>query len=167
MSAPDLESILPEKYVGQDIGEALSSANISPQTGLATNYLNHFVEVVLLLEMLPDMLECVEDIDKWKPKSYISHVRGSELPHMELICAAFEQANPTVKQRLAVASANLNVFIQEKQRVTRELINEEDYGVLRGSCEKAAAEIRDKIDELSAIIRFGEVKSSYDFQASA
>ena len=39
----------------------LSAANINPRTGLATDYLNHFNEAVMLLEMVPDMPECAED----------------------------------------------------------------------------------------------------------
>ena len=31
----------------------LQAANINPRTGLATDYLNHFNEAVMLLEMIP------------------------------------------------------------------------------------------------------------------
>lgn len=41
--------------------ERLRVANINPRTGLATDYLNHFNEAVMLLEMIPDMPECAED----------------------------------------------------------------------------------------------------------
>ena len=37
--------------------------NIDPQTLLATDYLNHFNEIVMLLELIPDMPECFEDAD--------------------------------------------------------------------------------------------------------
>ena len=33
----------------------LRAANINPRTGLATDYLNHFNEAIMLLEMIPDM----------------------------------------------------------------------------------------------------------------
>ncbi|MEO8318885.1 MAG: hypothetical protein ABI561_11235, partial [Bradyrhizobium sp.] len=36
----------------------LKAANINPRTGLATDYLNHFNEAIMLLEMVPDMPEC-------------------------------------------------------------------------------------------------------------
>ncbi len=39
----------------------LRAANINPRTGLATDYLNHFNEAIMLLEMVPDMPECAED----------------------------------------------------------------------------------------------------------
>src|SRR5262249_13363385 len=43
----------------------LRAANINPRTGLATDYLNHFNEAVMLLEMVPDMPECAEDFLHW------------------------------------------------------------------------------------------------------
>ena len=39
----------------------LRAANINPRTGLATDYLNHFNEAIMLLEMITDMPECAED----------------------------------------------------------------------------------------------------------
>ena len=49
---------------------SLRAANINPRTGLATDYLNHFNEAVMLLEMIPDMPECAEDFLGWQPLSY-------------------------------------------------------------------------------------------------
>ena len=53
----------------------LRAANINPRTGLATDYLNHFNEAVMLLEMIPDMPECAEDFLTWRPLSYAEHFR--------------------------------------------------------------------------------------------
>jgi hypothetical protein len=47
----------------------LQAANINPRTGLATDYLNHFNEAIMLLEMIPDMPECVEEFLGWQPRS--------------------------------------------------------------------------------------------------
>jgi hypothetical protein len=46
---------------GAGSAAALAAANINPQSGLATDYLNHFNEAIMLLEMIPDMPDCVED----------------------------------------------------------------------------------------------------------
>ncbi len=50
--------------------ERLRAANINPRTGLATDYLNHFNEAIMLLEMVPDIPECAEDFLGWQPLSY-------------------------------------------------------------------------------------------------
>ena len=54
----------------------LRAANINPRTGLATDYLNHFNEAIMLLEMVPDMPECAEDFLTWTPLSYAEHFYG-------------------------------------------------------------------------------------------
>ena len=51
----------------------LRAANINPRTGLATDYLNHFNEAVMLLEMVPDIPECAEDFLAWTPLTYPEH----------------------------------------------------------------------------------------------
>ena len=53
----------------------LRAANINPRTGLATDYLNHFNEAIMLLEMIPDMPECFEDFLGWQPLSYAEHFK--------------------------------------------------------------------------------------------
>ena len=48
----------------------LDGTNINPVTGLATDYLNHFNEAIMLLEMLPVAPDCKEDFLAWRPMSY-------------------------------------------------------------------------------------------------
>ncbi|HEY5598367.1 MAG TPA: hypothetical protein VIK47_06140, partial [Kiloniellales bacterium] len=51
--------------------------NIHEDTLLATDYLNHFNEVIMLIGMIPDMPECLRDAQAWQPKSYEEHFRDS------------------------------------------------------------------------------------------
>lgn len=91
-----------ENYTNnQEIAEALSAINVNLSTGFATNYLNHYVEILLLLEMLPSMPECVEDISMWQPISYADHVRQSGLPKSELVLEAFEHSDAKRRQMLS------------------------------------------------------------------
>ena len=39
----------------------LVEANVNPQTGFASDYLNHFNEAVMLLELMAEVPECRED----------------------------------------------------------------------------------------------------------
>src|SRR3546814_13782030 len=48
---------------------------INQNTLLATDYLNHFNEIIMLLEMLPSMPECYGDAAEWRPKRYAAHIR--------------------------------------------------------------------------------------------
>ena len=57
-------------HIDEARAAVLRAANINPRTGLATDYLNHFNEAIMLLEMIPDMPECAEDFLTWTPLSY-------------------------------------------------------------------------------------------------
>jgi hypothetical protein len=75
----------------------LLAANINPRTGLATDYLNHFNEAIMLLEMVPDMPECAEDFLNWRPLSYSEHFRASNFKARDLAIGAYEAADPAVR----------------------------------------------------------------------
>ena len=51
--------------------------NINETSLLATDYLNHFNEVVMLLELIPDMPDMLEEVEEWKPATYIEHFAAS------------------------------------------------------------------------------------------
>ena len=71
----------------------LRAANINPRTGLATDYLNHFNEAIMLLEMIPDIPECAEDFLLWYPLSYREHFMASHFKARE----AYESADEHIR----------------------------------------------------------------------
>lgn len=74
------------------IQKLVKGTNINEETLLATDYLNHFNEVIMLLEMVPDMPECLEDVKEWQPKSYEDHFAHSTFSDKELAVLAYENA---------------------------------------------------------------------------
>ncbi|MBR1125281.1 hypothetical protein JQ628_27430 [Bradyrhizobium lablabi] len=82
---------------GGSHGEAraaqLRAANINPRTGLATDYLNHFNEAIMLLEMIPDMPECADDFLAWQPLSYAEHFMASNFKARDLAIEAYDAAD--------------------------------------------------------------------------
>lgn len=109
----DLEGI-PEEELGpylewrQKVGEA----NINPQTLLATDYLNHFNEIVMMLEMLPDCPECIEEAKEWHPKSYQEHFSASGFKDKDLAIAAYERVPSKFKQPFEQAVEQMNLLVQ-------------------------------------------------------
>jgi hypothetical protein len=75
----------------------LRAANINPRTGLATDYLNHFNEAVMLLEMVPDMPECAEDFLTWQPLSYAEHFTASNFKARDLAIEAYNTADVRIR----------------------------------------------------------------------
>jgi len=77
--------------------EQLRAANINPRTGLATDYLNHFNEAVMLLEMIPDMPECADDFLGWTPLSYAEHFTASNFKARDLAIEAYDMADARIR----------------------------------------------------------------------
>src|SRR3978361_1546844 len=75
----------------------LRAANINPRTGLATDYLNHFNEAIMLLEMIPDMPECTEDFLLWYPLSYREHFMASNFKARDLAIDAYDSADEHIR----------------------------------------------------------------------
>lgn len=122
-----------ESYTNnQEIAQALSAINVNLSTGFGTNYLNHYVEILLLLEMLPSMPEGIEDIILWKPMSYMDHVRQSNLPQFELVLEAFEHADAKRREMLREVT-------DEADKQVLHYIEQAQKAVALGDKEKALA----------------------------
>jgi hypothetical protein len=90
----------------------LARANINPVTGLATDYLNHFNEAIMLLEMLESCPDCADDFRAWKPLSYREHFAGSKLRDRALAIEAYEQVSPAARQDLDALTAKMCVVLE-------------------------------------------------------
>jgi|SRR5271163_3881741 len=94
---PDRQSPRPTGPEAEARLAELRAANINPRTGLATDYLNHFNEAIMLLEMIPDMPECAEDFLTWCPLSYCEHFLASSFKARELAIEAYESADTATR----------------------------------------------------------------------
>src|SRR5947209_17765725 len=78
----------------------LSAANINPKTGLASDYLNHFNEAIMLLDLLPETPECIVELIGWEPLSYEEHFAGSHFKDKDLAIIAYAAAEPSARMQL-------------------------------------------------------------------
>ncbi len=130
--------------------ERLAEANINPETGLATDYLNHFNEVVMLLEMLPDMPDCVEDVLAWRPLDYVSHFEQSHFSEKQLAVLAYRAAPAALRGRLAAVVARIDAAVGDAQA---RLVNAEDLPAVSAEVAgKGVSVIRPLVAEAGAII---------------
>ena len=128
---------------------ALRAANINPRTGLATDYLNHFNEAVMLLEMVPDMPECAEDFLGWQPLSYAEHFTASNFKARDLAISAYESADAGIRTAFdnitnAMTSilTAVGVAMQEAQQdKTRAILAEQATGWVKPLVMKAGGVI--------------------------
>lgn len=105
--------------VGPLAASKLEQANINPSTGLATDYLNHFNEVVMLLEMLPAMPDCAMDVLEWEPKDYEQHFESSTFTDKQLAILAYKAAPDDLRKALEACIRECDravVYMQSKLR---------------------------------------------------
>jgi hypothetical protein len=97
--------------------EALIAANVNPETGLATDFLNHFNEVVMLMEMLPDMPDCLEDILDWEIIDYCTHFERSGLKDKDLTILAYHAAPHALKAHLETLVLQIDEEVQQAKQL--------------------------------------------------
>ena len=114
----------------------LRAANINPRTGLATDYLNHFNEAIMLLEMIPDMPECAKDFLEWHPMSYAEHFTKSNFKARDLAIEAYESADEHIRAEFdnitsamtSILTAVSEAMREAKQDKTRATLAEQATG---------------------------------------
>jgi hypothetical protein len=95
--------------------DALAAANINPSSFLATDYLNHFNEVVMLMEMVPDMPDMIADVMAWEPRGYTEHFEQSVFADRALAIEAYQAAPRCTKARFDAVIADLDKQIIDIQ----------------------------------------------------
>lgn len=111
---------------------ALRAANINPRTGLATDYLNHFNEAIMLLEMIPDRPECAEDFLTWIPLSYCEHFMASNFKERDLAIEAYEQADAKIRAEFDNIASTMTSILTAVGTEMREAQQEKTRATLAG-----------------------------------
>lgn len=127
----------------------LAEANINPATGLATDYLNHFNEVVMLLDMIPNSPDCRDDVLTWRPKSYVEHFASSGFSGRKLAIAVYETVDPARRAWLEGLIDSINVIIAEAQE---RLITAPAPTATRAIARHTAAQLRPLLCSTAAVI---------------
>jgi hypothetical protein len=125
--------------------------NINESTLLASDYLNHFHELVMLFEAIPsDPESFADDLMSWRPLTYEEHFAESGFRDKSLAIAAYRRAPQKIRARFDEAVARLHgeavTLIAE---VAQKLSG--DAPALSKTCVKSAQRLRGLIDEANAI----------------
>lgn len=129
--------------------EQLRAANINPRTGLATDYLNHFNEAIMLLEMVPDMPECAEDFLTWTPLSYAEHFWASNFKARDLAIEAYESADPNLRANFDHLTATMTSILMAVGKAMREAQQDKTRATL---AEQATAWVKPLVSLAGGVI---------------
>ena len=128
------------------------STNVNEQTLLATDYLNHFNEVVMTLEMLADMPELLEEAKEWAPKPYKDHFRDSTIADRELAIDAYDHAPPKFKEPFEQNISKINKLITTSIERLENDIQSGDMDLVRANAKALSQVIQRLMDMCSANI---------------
>jgi hypothetical protein len=124
-------------------------AHINPVTGLATDYLNHFNEAIMLLEMLRACPDCRDDLRAWTPMNYCEHFRQSHFSGRDRAIAAYEAADPATRDMLDAVTGTMTAMVEH----ARKAIDAESSARLSADiAERAAAWLKLLAAQAGAII---------------
>jgi len=127
-------------------------SNVNDKTLLATDYLNHVNEIVMLLELVPDAPECLEDCRAWQPLSYEDHFRQSGIADKELAIEAYPWSPPQYRQPFDQLVAEMNRLVALSVDRLAALLEAGDEAQLRFVAARASQNLQDLIGKASAVI---------------
>ncbi len=144
---PDAYEVLREKVQG---------TNINEKTLLATDYLNHFNEVVMLIGMIVDMPEAIEEIMEWRPKSYQDHFRDSAFSDRDLAIEAYDHAPVQYLDPFVNVMKSLDKLVVITVERLASAIEAGDIEIAGNTAAEGSKSLRRLIDMASSIINVSE-----------
>jgi len=133
--------------------------NINERSLLATDYLNHFNEVVMMLDLVPQMPECLDEVRSWRPKPYKAHFRDSAFHDRDLAIEAYDVAPPAGRAAFEGTVGQLNDAIGAAIVAIEAAAAEGSAERIEQLAGAAVREVRGLIDIASALIN-GEMPTT-------
>jgi hypothetical protein len=149
MIMPQTQPAAPPCADSRPTPEQLAKANINPATGLATDYLNHFNEAIMLLDLVATVPECLPDLMAWSPVSYQEHFASSRFKDRELAVVAYQAADPAARAALERLTDEMTAILL----ATSDAMMMEGCAVeTTEEASKAAAQLRVLVAQAGAVI---------------
>jgi len=148
--------------------------NVNAVSLLATDYLNHFNEALMLAELVLDMPDMLDDFTNWSPRHYKDHFRQSGIADKELAIEAYDISPQEYRVPFDSTVTKLNKqmqFLQKKLTSDQPLVPTEKNShfvtakctLIRGLIDSAGAIINGNI----SAVRSPEVASDTQSDTSA
>ena len=131
--------------------------NVNDRTLLATDYLNHVNEIIMLLELVPDAPECLEDCRAWRPMSYTEHFEASSIADRDLAMEAYQFSPPEFRTTFDRLTAEMHRVIAGALASLEAAIAQGDEERARRVVELAVGALKTMVDHASSTIH-GDVQ---------
>lgn len=140
--------------------EARANDLVNPNSGIANDYLNHFNEILLLIENLPILLpEMLDELLAWKPIDYREYFTNSALPGRQQALEIYDGLDPEFRQDFESMVEILDTIVVRSVDLVTEyrapdgtLPPEE----IKGICEQLAGDMRVVLNRTADLVNFGQ-----------
>ena len=134
--------------------DRLRKANIHPETLLATDYLNHFNEAIMMLDMLALDPGCLQDLAEWRPKTYREHFTDSNFKDRDLAIAAYEASDSAVRHQLDDLADLMNLLLASTCEAMQ---RQPDYA--SATAEEVSAKLKPLVAKAGAVINGASIEA--------
>jgi hypothetical protein len=132
--------------------EKLAGTHISPETLLATDYLNHFNEVIMLINMVADIPDVLDDLRQWHFKTYAEHFREGQLTYGKLAADLYEHVPAHYKDAFENVIGQLATAVPLTVKVIDKCMTTGETEKLKEAALTASARMTVLVDTAGAII---------------
>jgi hypothetical protein len=136
----------------RELTQRAENSNVNPKSLLATDYLNHVNEIVMLFDLVPDAPECLDDCRAWQPKTYQDHFRQSGIADRDLAIEAYDHAPPAFRQPFDQLVTEMNRLVGISIERLAMALERGDAVMIRTIAETASRNLQDLIGQASAVI---------------
>ena len=143
-----------------DAQERRAAALVNPSSGLASDFLNVYNEVLMLIEMLPTMPELADDLFAWRPCSYRAYFMQSNLPGRGEALETYARLEPSFR---ALFETSVELLAECGVAAIRAIMNvvalgkSDDNELLADICADWCANIRRQLDATEQLVTWGHV----------
>jgi hypothetical protein len=133
--------------------EHTDGTNVNRDSLLATDYLNHYSGMVMLLEQVPETHEeLILYLLSWQPISYKEHFKRSGFRDGDLAVRAYEHAPESIRATFDQVIERLqNESLNALEQVRKQAEEGNTKAIFR-TCEESVPVLRELIAEASAIV---------------
>lgn len=145
----------------------VKDTTINDVTLLSTDYLNHYNELVMMLEMVADMPDMLEEAETWVPKTYQEHFRDSVFQHKDLAVMAYENAPDEYRIPVDDCIARIDSEIEAGLPALRSIADAGEEPRLQSDARALTMRLRDLLDTMSALINGAMDQAGYEASKTA
>lgn len=152
-------------HCGADAEKAAQHARaaslVNPASGIANDFLNHFNEILLLVENLPILLpEMVEELMRWRPTTYTAYFTTSCLPGSAETLGTYASLAPATRRYFETKVDRLNqtaLEIRNRIATFRRADGSIEPDDVTDFCTLAAVQFRAALNVVADFVNSGRV----------